>query len=195
MNNLLEWEDFFNENKSLEISNYKEAYRWVGQPGLFQYFYGDIKNLKDYVLALDPETDEDIEMPKNLPHRIDIMETSFEGGICMTVDPGYKGEPMNGEEIIRMVFDLEKMYKDLPKENFKNLLNNGEAEFRYLKDFKNWPKYLIRIDIDKEAFNKDLEDDFGVYRAIKKWIPKDIKVNQFKKSSEILGQSISNKLI
>jgi hypothetical protein len=173
------------QTPSADLKDYKEAYRWVGQPGLFTYFYGDHPELKNYVLAFEPESDKKLKLPKTLPPRIDIMEASFDGSICMTVDPTYAGEPNNGYAIIRIVYDLEKMLAELDIKDFTNLLTNSEAEFRYDKDLHDWTKYIKHIDIEEESYHDDVEDDFGVYRAIKKWLPKDINVKLFGDAKEL----------
>jgi len=171
---ILSFESFIKESESeseYDLDFFKYAYRWVGQAGLFQYFYGDIDEMFEYVMNTGPI--------KDLPSRVDEMETSYDGGIPMTVDPGYIGEPISGDANIRMVFDLQKLIQDHGKENIQNLLTNGEAEFRIMKTIKDWTKYLIRLDLSKTSYKESIEDDYGDWRAIKEWLPKDIKINLF----------------
>lgn len=155
------------------MGEYDTSYRWVGQPGLFAYFYGDLpgEKMAPYVLQRG-------KMPK-LPTRKDIIEGSFgvdDGNnlaVCMTVDSDYIGEPGSGEAVIRLIFDFTKMFNNLDKTKFVNLTDNGESEIRYKGDIPNWTDYIETIEILTEAFEDIYESDFGDYRAIKEWFPKD----------------------
>jgi hypothetical protein len=167
---------FLNESTSddLRIDFFKYAYRWVGQWGLFVYFYGEDEDTdidhREYLFPGEDITD--------LPPRKDVMEGSYEGStIPMTVDPGYIGEPLNGETIIRMVFDLQKLLEDYG-DSVENLLRNGEAEIRFTKPIKDWTKYLVKLDIDYDFYNNVAEDEFAEWRPLKEWIPNDIKTSK-----------------
>lgn len=194
---LKKYKDFrkikINENENTiqgleyDLSFFKYAYRWIGQPGLFQYFYGDHKDMRDYVL----NDKKDINL-----NRIDIMETSYKGGIPMTVDPGYIGEPLNGETIIRLVFDVQKLIKDF---KIQNLLTNGEAEFRVMENIKDFTKYLVRIDLNDDAYHNTYEDEFADYSAIENYFPHDVDVEleffdetEIEDDAELFSPRISN---
>ena len=77
------------------------------------------------------------------------------------------------DEVIRVCVDFEKVLHEVGHNNVLNLLYDGEAEIRVRKKF-DILKTLDHIEIVKECWEEDVEDDYGVNRAIKKWLPKEL---------------------
>lgn len=179
------------------FENAKLAYRWIGPAGLFIYFYGDIPSEKMYPYLFNNKK---IDLPVNpvidVSHwNRDEEDEEAPDAICMTVDPNYMGEPYNGDTIIRINFDFAKMKNELDASKFEDLTDNGEAEIRYNAPIVDWVKYVTKIDIDKEFFEKGAEDDFGDWSPFIDWFPSQYMhlVRTFRSDKELMVGKASNK--
>ena len=176
------FESYFDEGKTL--------YRWCGPAGLFMYFYGDMpgEEMQKYMFDRFKMPQLPSVNPSMEGSHKDADDESEEFAVCTTLDPNYLGEPYSGDSVVRLNLDFEKMKNDFGADKFEDLTHNGEAEVRITGNLKNWTKYLIKIDVLKEAWENTWEDDFGEWRAIKKWFPEDFKkyVKTFKNEKELI---------
>jgi len=89
---------------------------------------------------------------------------------CLTVDPSYM-DPAFNEDGSCIVLDYQKLANDY---DLEDLTDNGESEVRVM-GIKNWPQYLVRIDIPDWVYEEGNEWEEIEYRAIKEWLPEELK--------------------
>lgn len=187
VNESLNLDDLYRNNKNkIDLSQVKYIYHWMTEGKFFEACYGDVKQLIKYIV--DRTEDKIFEMPSQLPP----INYTFGGDDyteykkCLTVDPTYI-DPCFNEDGSCIVLDFQKLRNDY---DFEDLTDKGEAEIRTIV-IDNWTKYLIRIDIPIESYNNGIEwEEEVTYRAIKLWLPEELKskVKTFKSEKDLINR-------
>jgi hypothetical protein len=165
-------------SKSPEGKPISKIYRTVRQGDLFNDIYGT-HDVPWNIMALPATYVGKGKIPKLPPATFMTMlnvegesdQPGWEHTTDWTVDPDYYYQVH--DEVIRVCLDFNKVKNIVGNENILNLLHDGEAEIR-LRNKIPVLETLDHIEIVEDFFEEDVEGEYGVDRAIKKWFPKEL---------------------
>jgi len=153
-----------NNRSKIDLGEVDKAYHWMTEGKFFDACYSDFSgDSRKYCIKKGP-------MPA-LPtpnYKIGYESTQ---NTCLTVDPTYY-DPCFNEDGICVVLDMKKLVENNKIE--EDLTDNGESEFR-TKPLRNWPSYLVEININEKGYLKGLGWEEFRFRAIQDWLPEELK--------------------
>ncbi len=154
-----------------------KIYRTVRQGDLFDDVYGTHGNPQISIKCTYVHDDKPMpELPKTRLLTMKNVESEsadpeWNSTTDWTIDPGYYYQVH--DEVIRICLDFNKVKALVGHENILNLLHDGEAEIRLRNDLP-LLQLLDSIEILEEAFEEDMEGEYGVDRAINTWFPEEL---------------------
>jgi len=172
-----------NNRSKIDLMEVDKAYHWMTEGKFFDACYSDFEgNSGKYCLKKGV-------MPPLPTPKYEIGYES-ENNTCLTVDPTYF-DPCFNEDGICVVLDMKKLIANNKIE--EDLTDNGEAEFR-TKPIKNWPNYIIEINILEKTYLRGGGWEEFRFRPIKDWLPEELnsKVVTFKNKRELQRMRMQN---
>lgn len=175
-----------NKRSKINLDNVDLAYHWLTEGKLLDSCYGDLGD-ESAKYALKRGI-----MPPLPPTNYLLGHNNWdgkEGQVCFTVDPTYV-DPVFNEDSPCLVFDFKKLSADY---EYLDLTHNGEAEFR-MYNIKDWPKYLVQIDIAKKNYLKGTGWEQYRFRPIQDWLPEELKpkVHTFSTLKQLVKERTMN---